>query len=128
MQSARKFIVFGPTETLKRFGPALLDEIKPKYSYEFSPSNGEDHLLVAVFEEYQRQLNSSTALTSIFEFSGKSLKVNILPTGGRMGFRGSSLDNERPLMEQVIDFITDYAKRYGLSVQEIEDTSTQEAE
>jgi len=128
MQSARKYIVFGPTETLKRFGSALLDEIKPKYSHQYNSSSSEDLILVSVFEEYQRQLNSSTALTSIFEFSGKSLKINILPTGGRMGFRGSSLDNERPLMDQVTDFIMDYAKRYGLSVQEIEDTSIQETE
>ncbi len=128
MESARKFIVFGPADTLKRFGPSLLEEIKPKYSYQYNPSQNEDALMVFVFEEYQRQLNSSTAMTAVFEFSEKSLKINILPTGGRMGFRGSSLDNERPLMDQVVDFVTDYAKRYGLTVQEVKGTSAQEAE
>lgn len=120
MNSAQRLIVFGPSETLKRLGPALIDEVKAKYIYEYKSREEEREILVAVFEEYQRQLNSSTSLTAIFEFTGKSLKIEMLPTGGRMGFRGSSIEEERHLGEIVADFVNDFAKRYGLTVKEIE--------
>lgn len=126
MNSEQKFIVFGPVDTLKRLGPALIDEEKPKYHYSFSSKEPTIEIQIAVFEEYQRQLNSSTALTVIFELSGKSLKIEMLPTGGRMGFRGSAIDDERPLNEKVSDFIFDFAKRFGLTVQELKIDTSQE--
>lgn len=128
MNSEQKFIVFGPLDTLKRLGLALVEEEKPKYKYLYSLKEPSVNILVAVFEEYQRQLNSSTALTVIFELSGKSLKIEILPTGGRMGFRGSSLGSERPLNEIVTDFIFDFSKRFGLTVQELKIDSAPESE
>lgn len=120
MNSAQRFIVFGPSDTLKRLGPALTEEVKAKYIYEYVSREEEREILIAVFEEYQRQLNSSTSLTAIFEYTGKSLKIEMLPTGGRMGFRGSSIEEERHLSEIVADFVSDFAKRYGLTVKEIE--------
>ena len=35
-----------------------------------------------------------------------------------MGFRGSSLSEERSIESDVIDFIMDFSKRFGLSLQE----------
>ncbi|HKJ33790.1 MAG TPA: hypothetical protein VKA34_18305 [Balneolales bacterium] len=128
MNAPQKFLVFGPVDTLKRLGHTLLDDIKPKYQYQFTNYEHELEILVAVFEEYQRQLNSSTALTVIFELSGKNLKIEMLPTGGRMGFRGSSLNAEQPLPDMVTDFIMDFAKRFGLTVQELKNDTTQEKE
>ncbi|HKJ45793.1 MAG TPA: hypothetical protein VJ991_08195 [Balneolales bacterium] len=128
MNAPQKYIVFGPVDTLKRLGPALLDDVNPKYQYQFSNYENEIDILVAVFEEYQRQLNSSTALTVIFELSGKNLKIEMLPTGGRMGFRGSSLSSDQPLPDMVTDFIMDFAKRFGLTVQELRNNKAPEKE
>jgi hypothetical protein len=46
------------------------------------------------------------------------LKFELVTTGGRMGFRGSSLSEEQTIEDDVTDYILDFAKRYGLTVQE----------
>lgn len=116
----RKYVIFGPADTLKRIGTGLVEELKPKYSYEFQHEDNETLIIVAVFEEYQRHINSSTSLTCIYEFSNRSVKYELMPTGGRMGFRGSSMDVERTIVASVIDYITDFSKRFGLTLQEVE--------
>jgi hypothetical protein len=116
----RKYVIFGPADTLKRIGTGLVEELKPKNSYEFQHENNETLIIVAVFEEYQRHINSSTSLTCIYEFSNRSVKYELMPTGGRMGFRGSSMDVERTIVASVIDYITDFSKRFGLTLQEVE--------
>jgi len=47
-----------------------------------------------------------------------------------MGFRGSSLSEERNVESNVVDFIIDFGKRFGLTVQEeqVSDTPPEENE
>ncbi len=116
MSTAEKYIVYGPSDTLLRFGPTLVDETSPKHSY--SAETDGLNVTVAVYEDTQKLMNTSTSLTVIFEMSGKSLKIEIVATGGRTGFRGSSADTEVPITETVKDFILDYTKRFGLTIQE----------
>lgn len=73
---------------------------------------------IAVYEEYEKQINSSVTLTCIFENTPKLNKIVLKKTGGRMGFRGSSLSEERNVESNVMDFIFDFSKRFGLTVQE----------
>ena len=73
---------------------------------------------MSVYEEYEKQINSSVTLTCIFENNAKLNKILLKKTGGRMGFRGSSLSEEQNVETSVMDFIFDFAKRYGLTVQE----------
>lgn len=120
MDKMRKFVIFGPNDILKRIGTELVEDLKPKFSYNYMSEDGTAIIIVSVFEQYQRQINSSTSLTCIYEYSNKSVKYELMPTGGRMGFRGSSLDSDGPLLSIVIDFITDFSKRFGLTLQEIE--------
>src|SRR5690606_22627487 len=98
-------------------GPELLNDLKPKYQYEYHSADKEADIYVVVFEEYQRQINSSTSLTGIIEVANKMLKVQMMATGGRMGFRGSSWGAERPLIEMLTEFVKDFSKRYGLTLQ-----------
>lgn len=108
--------------------PSLLEDIQPKYVYEHGGSeNSESSVQVAVYEEYEKKINSSLTLTCIIESTSKHLRFELVTTGGRMGFRGSSLNDEHTIEDDVTDYILDFAKRYGLTVQEEEtEEETQE--
>lgn len=127
MNSHTTYLVFGPSATLKRMAGKMFAEYEPKFLYDrrFEAIQSDFH--VAVYEEYEKQINSSVTLTCIFEHSPKVNKIVLKKTGGRMGFRGSSLSEERNVESNVIDFIFDFAKRFGLTVQE-EQVSDQKEE
>ena len=118
MDSHTIYLVFGPSATLKRMAGKMFAEYKPKFLYDrrFKAVKSDFH--IAVYEEYKKQINSSVTLTCIFEHSPKVNKIVLKKTGGRMGFRGSSLREERNVESNVTDFIFDFAKRFGLTVQE----------
>lgn len=130
MNSHTTFLVFGPAATLRRMSDKMFKEYAPKFLYEHNKEEGKDQLFVAVYEEYEKQINSSVTLTCIFECTPKQNKIVLKKTGGRMGFRGSSLSEERNVESNVIDFIIDFGKRFGLTVQEeqISDTPVEENE
>ena len=98
MNSHTTFLVFGPAATLRRMSDKMFKEYAPKFIYEHSKEGDKDKLYVAVYEEYEKQINSSVTLTCIF--------------------RGSSLSEERNVESNVVDFIIDFGKRFGLTVQE----------
>ncbi len=118
MDSVSKYVIYGPGSTLKRMPAQLFDSIEPKYLYKYEASDHNDVVHVAVYEEYEKQINASVTLTCVIAFTGKKIRYELKKTGGRMGFRGSSLDEEkRTIDDEVVDFILDFAKRSGLTVQ-----------
>lgn len=129
MSSVSKYLVFGPADTLRRMPTQLSSNIEPKYTYKYDSSDHNDEIHVVVFEEYEKQINASVTLTCIIEITGKQNRFILKKTGGRMGFRGSSLDEEkRTIDNEVTDFILDFAKRFGLTVQQEKDQETEEEE
>jgi len=129
MSSVSQYLIFGPSGTLKRMPAQLFNSIEPKYSYEYSSESHKDEIHVAIFEEYEKEINASVTLTCIIEFTGKQNRIVIKKTGGRMGFRGSSLNDEkRSIDDEVIDFILDFSKRFGLTVQKEEEQEAEEQE
>jgi len=129
MDSVSKYIIFGPASTLKRMPTRLFENIEPKYLYKYNSSANDDVVQVAVYEEYEKKINASVTLTCIVEFTGKKIRFELKKTGGRVGFRGSSLNKEkRTIDDEVIDFIEDFGKRHGLTVQEEKQESTEEEE
>src|SRR6056297_575594 len=122
MATVSKYLVYRPADTLRRMPDQLFNSIEPKYLYKYESSDTKDEVHVAVYEEYEKQINASVTLTCIIEFTGKQNRFELKKTGGRMGFRGSSLDEEkRTIDDEVIDFILDFTKRYGLTVQEVQE-------
>lgn len=122
MTSVSKFLVYGPGDTLKRMPSKLFESQDPKYLYKYASDQSGDTVHVAVYEEYEKQINSSVTLTCIIEFTGKQSRIELKKTGGRMGFRGSSLDEEkRTIDDEVTDFILDFCKRFGLTIQEVKE-------
>lgn len=119
MSSVSKYIIFGPADTLRRMPEQLFSTLEPKHLYRYDSTEHKDIVHVAVYEEYEKQINASVTLTCIIEFKGKQCRFELNKTGGRMGFRGSSLDEEkRTIDDEVTDFILDFGKRFGLTVQE----------
>ena len=122
MKSVSKYLIYGPADTLRRIPANLFKSQEPKYLYKYESSSSDDAVHVAVYEQYEKQINASVTLTVIIEFTGKETRIEIKKTGGRMGFRGSSLDEEkRTIDDEVVDFILDFTKRYGLTVQEVQE-------
>jgi hypothetical protein len=119
MSSVTKYLVFGPNETLKRLAPKLLEDFSPKYHYTYKSSSHNDQVAVAVYEEYEKRLNATITLTVVIESTDHKLRIELKRAGGRMGFRGSSLSEDRSVDTEITDFIMDYSKRYGLSLQEV---------
>lgn len=129
MATVSKYLIFGPSDTLRRMPGQLFDSIEPKYLYKYKSSDTKDEVHVAVYEEYEKQINSSVTLTCIIEFTGKQNRFELKKTGGRMGFRGSSLDEEkRTIDDEVVDFILDFSKRFGLTVQQEKEQRAEENE
>ncbi len=119
MSSKHKYVIYGPGSALKRMPVQLYESIEPKYTYNYNSNEHNDIVRVAVFEEYEKQINASVTLTCIFTFTEKKIVFESKKTGGRMGFRGSSLNDEkRTIEDDVIKFILDYSKRFGLTVQQ----------
>ena len=107
----------------------LFNDIEPKYLYKYQSTDNGDQVHVAVYEEYEKQINASVTLTCIIEFTGKQNRFELKKTGGRMGFRGSSLDEEkRTIDDEVIDFILDFSKRFGLTIQQEKEQIAEEDE
>ena len=96
----------------------MLQTQEPKFLYEYQSAANTDRIIVMVFEEYEKQINSSVTLTVVFEKKENQNIILMKKTGGRMGFRGSSLSEEKTVEHDVVEFIFDYTKRYGLTLQE----------
>lgn len=118
-------MVYGPTDTLERMSKVILDASAPHYHYAVHSSDS--HAVhVMVYEEHNKLMNSSISVTLILHYTGTSVRADVVSTGGRMGFRGSNPEGETPLNEAVTDYILDYGKRFGLTIQDITEKSSVE--
>lgn len=118
MSTLTKYFVYGPYDTLRRMGPKLFDSIEPKYLYKYNSPANADEIFVALYEQYEKQINATVTLVCVLECSEKRNRIELKKAGGRMGFRGSSLSEEKSIESDVVDFVMDYTKRFGLSLQE----------
>ncbi len=118
MSTLTKYHVYGPNDPLRRMAPKLFEAYQPKYLYEYEASENKDHIYVALYEQYEKQINATVTLVCVIECTNKKNRIELKKAGGRMGFRGSSLTEERSVEADVVDFILDFSKRFGLSIQE----------
>ncbi len=118
MSTLTKYFVYGPNDTLRRMAPKLFKSLEPKFLYKYGSDTNSDEIFVALYEQYEKQINATVTLVCIIECTEKRNRIELKKAGGRMGFRGSSLSEEKNIESDVIDFIMDYSKRFGLSLQE----------
>lgn len=118
MSTITKYLVYGPNDTLRRLPAKLFENFEPKYLYKYNSSSANEQVFVAVFEQFEKQINATITLTCVVECTSSHNRIEMKKSGGRMGFRGSSLSEEKNVESDVIDFILDFSKRFGLSLQE----------
>jgi len=123
MSVVRKFVIYGPSDTLRRMNQIVIEGTSPHFTYATARDGTNCYVDVCIYEEHQKLLNSSTAVTLIMDFTGKAVHVTAISTGGRMGFRGSAPSEEQTIFDIVTDFVIDYSKRFGLTMQEITQNS-----
>jgi hypothetical protein len=129
MESVSRYNIFGPASALKRMPLQLFENIEPQYLYTYDSSEHKDIVQVAIFEEYEKQINASVTLTCMIIYTGTKMQFIFTKTGGRVGFRGSSMNEEkRTIDDDVIDFIIDFSKRHGLSMQQQQESISEEDE
>jgi hypothetical protein len=120
MSVVRKFVIYGPVDTLRRLNQTVIEGTSPTHHFISDRSyNSNQYVDVCVYEEHQKLMNSSVSVTLIMEFTGKSAVVEVISTGGRMGFRGSIPSDDQSISDAVTDFVIDFSKRFGLTMQEI---------
>jgi hypothetical protein len=127
MSTVRKFMIYGPQESLVRMSQYILDNTNPQYTFLSKGNVSGNTVYVLVYEEHQKLMNSSLSVTLILECLGTSVRAETVTTGGRMGFRGSVPTDEISLSEQVTDSILDFSKRFGLTIQEVVDKQNPDA-
>lgn len=118
MSTVTKYLVYGPNDTLRRLPLKLFEDQEPKYLYKYNSSEGNDQVFVAVYEQFEKQINATITVTCIIECTNERNRIEMKKAGGRMGFRGSSLTEEKNVESDLVDFIMDFSKRFGLSLQE----------
>jgi len=121
MDTIRKFVMYGPADTLARFGEQLTQATKPQYTFKHECKESGDEVRVYIYEEHRKLINSSTTVSVLIKRMNDTLDIDFVITGGRMGFRGSSStsDNVEPLIQDVVyDFIIEFSERHGLTIQE----------
>jgi len=129
MSTVTKYLVYGPKDTLRRLPLKLFEEHEPKYLYKYEATEGNDLVFVSVYEQFEKQINATITVTCIIECTNAHNRIEMKKAGGRMGFRGSSLTEEKNVESDLVDFIMDFSKRFGLSLQEeVDDNETAESE
>ncbi|MCC5913600.1 MAG: hypothetical protein JJU46_04420 [Balneolaceae bacterium] len=128
MSTVTKYLVYGPNDTLRRIPVKLMESHEPKYLYTYKSDKNADQIYVAVYEQFEKQINATITLTCVIECNSRHTRIELKKAGGRMGFRGSSLSEERNIEADVVDFVMDFSKRFGLSLQEEVDDDTEKEE
>ncbi|MCC5934603.1 MAG: hypothetical protein LAT75_01480 [Candidatus Cyclonatronum sp.] len=131
MDSVRKFMIYGPSDTLQMFAGSLADKTKPQYHFAHHISETGHVISVFIYEEHRKLINSSTTVTALIKTLSDKIEIDFVITGGRMGFRGSSAssDNIEPLIQDVVyGFIVEFSGRFGLTIQESKTTEDTDAD
>ncbi len=110
MSTVTKYLVYGPNDTLRRLPLKLFEEQEPKYLYKYNATEGNDQVFVAVYEQFEKQINATITVTCIIECTDARNRIEMKKAGGRMGFRGSSLTEEKNVESDLVDFIMDFSK------------------
>jgi hypothetical protein len=121
MSTVTKYLIYGPKEDLKRLPEKLASTLPPKFLYKYESTTGVDRIFVTVYEEYDKTTNSTVSVTCVTEYTPEHTRIHLKKSGGRLGFKGSSLREEKNIESDIIEFIIDYTTRYGLSMQNDEE-------
>lgn len=116
MANISKFEVFGPTPTLQRMGDSIFKETPHIHCFTREISDSQK-IWVFIYEDENTAVQSSRCVTCILSQNTSSNYFEVADVGKQSGFRGSQSLDDQPVYDQLVDFILDYSKQYGLTVQ-----------
>ncbi len=116
MANISRIEIFGPATTLKSIGKTLLEQTPHVHHYKRKITE-DQHVWVYLYEDTNTAVHCARCVTCILSEYPSSLVLEIADVGKQSGFRGSQEPDEQPVYEQLLDFILDYSKQYGLTVQ-----------
>ena len=117
MANISRLEIFGPVSTLKRIGEVMLEETPHVHYFKRDISEGQC-VRIFIYEDRNTAVHCSRCVTCILSEHPSVIRLEIADVGKQSGFRGSQEPDEQPVYEQILDFILDYSKQYGLTVQE----------
>jgi len=97
-------------------GVAMLEETSPVHSFTRSITENQK-IWVLLYEDQNTAVQSSRCVTCILSERANSLDLEIADIGKQSGFRGSQGLEDQPVYDQILDFVLDFSKKYGLTVQ-----------
>ena len=84
----------------------------------FARETSDEHKVwVFIYEDSNTAVQSSRCVTCILSEHTAFLSLEIADVGKQSGFRGSQGLDDQPVYDQILEFILDYSKQYGLTVQ-----------
>lgn len=95
----------------------MLEETPHTHYFSRETSDGQ-FVRVFVYEDRNTTVHCARCVTCILSEYPSTIKLEIVDAGKQSGFRGSQEPDEQPVYEQLLDFILDFSKQYGLTVQE----------
>ena len=69
MNNITKYLVYGPNDTLRRLPVKLLDALEPKYLYTYTSPANKDEIYVAVYEQFEKQINATITQADAWVFA-----------------------------------------------------------
>ncbi len=109
--------IFGPVSTLKRIPEVMYEQTPHSHYFRRDISEGQS-IRVFIYEDNNTAVHCSRCVTCIVSEDPSAIRMEIADVGKQSGFRGSQEPDEQPVYEQLMDFILDFSKQYGLTVQE----------
>lgn len=116
MANLSRFEIYGPSSTLKRIGEAMLNDT-PHVHYFTRKITDNQNVKVFIYEDLNTAVYCSRCVTCILSEHSFKVNLEIADVGKQSGFRGSQEPDEQPVYEQILDFILNFSKQYGLTVQ-----------
>lgn len=108
--------IFGPVSALHRLSSVMHKET-PHIHFFTRPVGDDQNVSVFLYEDLNTAVQSSRCVTCIVSENPNSLDLEIADIGRQSGFRGSQGMNDEPMYDQVVEFILDYGRQFGLTVQ-----------
>ncbi|MEX0679939.1 MAG: hypothetical protein WD097_01030 [Balneolales bacterium] len=116
MANISRLEVFGPKSSLQRMGESMLKETSHVYSFTREISD-EEKVWVFLYEDRSTTIQNTKCLTCILSEEAAKIRLEIVDIGKQSGFGGSSILEEQPIHDQLMEFILDFGKQFGLTIQ-----------
>lgn len=116
MANISRFEIFGPSSSLLRMGDVMEQETPHVHVY-CRPVSENERVWVLLYEDQNTAVQSSRCVTCILSETVGKIDIELADIGKQDGFRGTQGTDDIPVYDQILDFILDFSKQFGLTVQ-----------